>query len=377
MRKIKVVIVTPYLSTGKDLLLYQSQQLNIASALINSGLSAEIITGIRNKDDKSQELFDGVLVTRIKSFAGLIDRFFNQIILLGLYKSLKSKEFDIVQSSEDSLFSTLIVALYCSRNNKKMILYQGIYSYSENFMKKLLMKIWDFTFTKFIQRQTHFAIAKTVAAKSFLEMKGFENIKVIPIGVNNHQFNLNDSLPIEKRTYNLLFIGNLIELKNIDLVLNVYRELVNRDKRYTLTLIGKGKLKKKIMQFISKNKLHGGINMLDGIPNVEMKKIYHSADLTLLFSKIEIFSMVLLESMASGCPVISFPLPGPADVIKSGKNGILCDFKSGVNEICSEIEDYMKYRYIDKRAVSENVIEKYSWSNVCKEYVDIYKESLI
>ena len=52
-----------------------------------------------------------------------------------------------------------------------------------------------------------------------------------------------------------------------------------------------------------------------------MRIYYCQADLLLLFSKVEIFGMVILEAMACGCSVMATPTAGALDVIADEVNG--------------------------------------------------------
>ena len=50
---------------------------------------------------------------------------------------------------------------------------------------------------------------------------------------------------------------------------------------------------------------------------------YASADVFVLPSRTETFGLVLLEALACGLPVAALPVPGPLDVIGSGRAGVL------------------------------------------------------
>lgn len=55
----------------------------------------------------------------------------------------------------------------------------------------------------------------------------------------------------------------------------------------------------------------------------DLAKIYASADVFVFPSKTDTFGNVILEALASGCPVAGFPVTGPLDIIGDGHGGAL------------------------------------------------------
>jgi glycosyltransferase involved in cell wall biosynthesis len=56
-----------------------------------------------------------------------------------------------------------------------------------------------------------------------------------------------------------------------------------------------------------------------------LAQCYASADVLVFPSRTDTFGMVLLEAMASGLPVATFPVTGPIDVVKLGETGMLSE----------------------------------------------------
>jgi len=55
----------------------------------------------------------------------------------------------------------------------------------------------------------------------------------------------------------------------------------------------------------------------------ELASIYASADAFVFPSRTDTFGNVLLEALASGCPVAAFPVTGPVDILADGRGGVL------------------------------------------------------
>jgi len=119
-------------------------------------------------------------------------------------------------------------------------------------------------------------------------------------------------------------------------------------------------------------------NLPDNIINVgriedqhKLAEWYSAADLTLLTSKRETFSMVTAESMCCGTPVVGFCAGGPESIaIKEYSQFVeYGDLDSLVAAIYSMIESHTK--------VNETIAaEKYSCARMAEEYISIYERML-
>lgn len=105
----------------------------------------------------------------------------------------------------------------------------------------------------------------------------------------------------------------------------------------------------------------------------ELAKYYSMADVCLLTSVRETFSMVCAESLCCGTPVVGFKAGGPETI--SLPNYSL--FVEQGND--DELEDALKKmisRTTDKSRLSEVSIETYGQDAMCKKYYIIYKKML-
>ncbi|MEM2949276.1 MAG: hypothetical protein QXT05_02680, partial [Candidatus Bilamarchaeaceae archaeon] len=85
----------------------------------------------------------------------------------------------------------------------------------------LLMRLYYLIAIPILRKSYCLAICKTGAAKKYLEKKGLNKTKIIPVGVNISLF-----YPTEKKhneSFELLTVGSLIPIKNYNLVLEVFK----------------------------------------------------------------------------------------------------------------------------------------------------------
>ncbi len=113
----------------------------------------------------------------------------------------------------------------------------------------------------------------------------------------------------------VLTCGQFIKRKNIDKVIEACDKFENID----LTVIGSGKLEKKLKK-ISKKPIFTG-----NIPHSEVLAKMRESDIFILPSINETFGMVYLEAMASGCITVCTKDDGVAGIIKDEVNGFLTE----------------------------------------------------
>jgi glycosyltransferase involved in cell wall biosynthesis len=104
---------------------------------------------------------------------------------------------------------------------------------------------------------------------------------------------------------------------------------------------------------------------------------YASADLFVFPSQTETLGLVLLESMASGCPVVACNAGGNPDAVQDGSTGFL--FEPGdpdglVNTVRRALERPCDLDTIRGRARQD--VEAHSWEGATEQLRALYAEAL-
>jgi glycosyltransferase involved in cell wall biosynthesis len=117
------------------------------------------------------------------------------------------------------------------------------------------------------------------------------------------------------------------------------------------------------------------VNFLGNIPNHELPDFLNPHELFILPSFYENMPKTLLEAMACGLPVIGTNVKGINEVIKHGKNGILCS--TNANSIREAILTLMKDEEL-KRNLGENarrtIVENYDLDKLIKRELELMCE---
>lgn len=82
----------------------------------------------------------------------------------------------------------------------------------------------------------------------------------------------------------------------------------------------------------------------------------------------EPFGLVMVESMASGTPVIAFPFGSASEVIEDGKTGFLVKDEEEMVEAVAKIDR------LDRRVIREYAIKKFNLDQMIEGYLQVYEE---
>ena len=105
----------------------------------------------------------------------------------------------------------------------------------------------------------------------------------------------------------------------------------------------------------------------------ELAQFYSEADVTLLLSRRETFSMVTAESLCCGTPVVGFEAGGPESISLHE----YCHFVSYgvVNRLCDVIKD-VYFSDLEKKTISMKASKIYNSTLIADKYKDIYLKML-
>jgi len=108
----------------------------------------------------------------------------------------------------------------------------------------------------------------------------------------------------------------------------------------------------------------------------KLVKIYNSATVTVVPSKMETLSFVAMESLACGTPVVAYRVGGIPDLVEHGVNGYLAspydvkDLAHGIEKIIASPKIQKEYGIIAR----EKIVKCFDIKNVAKQYLSLYQE---
>ena len=134
---------------------------------------------------------------------------------------------------------------------------------------------------------------------------GYNKISILPHGVDLYNPIKN---PKDNRKLNLIYAGHLIERKGVDFILESLNSLIYdlKMENVTLTIIGEGKEKEKLLKLANDLKLEDHIIWKSFLQRAQLIKEIKDADIFLLLSRSEAFGIVVAEALALGtCSIVT------------------------------------------------------------------------
>lgn len=142
-----------------------------------------------------------------------------------------------------------------------------------------------------------------------------DNFKIL----NN--IKLRDKYNLNKGKKIILFVGGLVEIKNVDVLIKAFNE-INSD-NYILIIAGSGPEESNLKNLASKTKQSGNILFVGDLLSEALIDYYNLADVFCLPSKNEGTPNVIIEALLCGLPVVATNVGGIPKLIRDNKNGIL------------------------------------------------------
>lgn len=190
-------------------------------------------------------------------------------------------------------------------------------------------------FVKMYQKQADLIYVRTQEYYDLMIRKGHdkEKLRFFPAGVNNEKFNPQNKdrsiwkkYSIDPDKLIILFVGRITKVKDIDYILKVVKK--NRYKNMELVLIGGGpETESYVQEYSSESNIH----FLGVKTGEELLKLYASSDLYVLPSASETLGKTVLESLASGVPVLVSDKGGPKEYVVHNENGFIFRAKDEKN----------------------------------------------
>jgi len=207
-------------------------------------------------------------------------------------------------------------------------------------------------------------------------------IRVIPMGIDPAKFQESIIIDMKKKhktSHIVLSVGRLIDLKGTIFLITAMPDVIRKYPDTQILIAGSGPEHDTLIQRVRELGLENNVTFL-GIINIEeLPSYYHSADVFVLPSinkdgKTEALGVVLLEAMASGCPVIGSNVGGIPDIIVDGESGFLVPEQNPhvlaerIVQLLSDDDLQEQFRQNGLKRVRE----KFSWDKISKDFAEVY-----
>lgn len=214
-----------------------------------------------------------------------------------------------------------------------------------------------------------FADAAFVA--SHLDVNNFSKrvlVKAVRGGVDYRFFS---RIPSQKKVFDGVFVGRFHPQKNVDDLLDIWKEVLKEKPDVKLALIGRGYMEDKLKEHIFTNEMGNSVFFLSILDGLEKVRILKSSKLFLSTSKFDSGNIALDEALACGIPGIVYDLAR-------------LDYPEGVAKIPVGNKEVFKIkilRLLNDESLRKRMAKKgqkfalsLDWSIKAKEALDFVKE---
>ncbi len=295
--------------------------------------------------------FSGILY----KFLYYMPRFVSLVVQKKIRAFQPETKFDLIVSNV--LFNSGLIGYHLSKKLKLSQVHIEHWSGIENFIRRNILGKKGIRTLE--QADTIFVVSRQLETtiKNFIPTA---KILVVPNVISNY-FSYRENFK-DHNFINFIAVANWKYPKRIDLVLGGLKEFQNQNShcKVNLKLIGKGpSLNEELIQ-----KLNFNIERIEVVDNAELPDFYSQADFLLHFSDFETFSIVPLEALACGCPVIVSRVGVLPDFIDDSNGRIV---ENNVESIAVAIAECVAQKF-SRKEISENIKNVFSMERISKQF---------
>lgn len=237
-------------------------------------------------------------------------------------------------------------------------------------------KIYRHLFAKY-NNKLHGRIAVSNSAKQAIEpyLPGY--YQVIPNGIFTHRFNptvkrleeFNDSRP------KILYVGRLEKRKGLSILLKALPVIKQKIPDTILIVVGNGPAKNYFQRMVTGLKIVDSVEFIGFVPNEELPSYYASSDVycsPTLYP--EANSIVILEAMATGKPVVAPDFPGYREIIGDNENGVLFKPKNS-DDLAAKLIRLLSENNLREKLIVNGLqkAQEFDWYKIAKKIENFYQ----
>lgn len=284
----------------------------------------------------------------------------------------KLKNFDIVHLHYPFYGGAEWVWLAKALHNQKYVVTYHMQAAPTVGYRRLVQGVYDTFLTGTILEHAErvLIVDKNYFAQNrFLRVISPEKIIELTNGIDTGVF-----FPADEPVYNsLLFVGNLMPVKGIDILL----QAVSQIPEAKLTVVGSGYEEAAYTKMAGDLGVRDRVTFVGSVVHHELGAYYRKAWVTIVPSSAESFSLVTLESMACGTPVVASDVIGIRGKIEDGVDGWLFGVAK-TEELKMKISEVLRMSINTRKQMGERAVEKvkrmYSLEKHIEKLLKVYSE---
>ncbi len=227
---------------------------------------------------------------------------------------------------------------------------------------------------EFYGRCTEVIAPSEITAKE-LEVRGLNNVSVVPNGVNiktrkKDKIKLRKKYGFDKNDKILLHVGRITKEKNIDFIIKCCFDIIKKS-NFKLIITSDGPYREELEELSLKLGLEKNVIFTGYLNENSLDDFYSLADIFVMSSKTETQGLVLIEAALHKLPMVVLDSPVIGDFVGEHDTGIVAnehDFDSAIGLV-----------YKRRKKFANNCLKaakKYDIKKCTKELVAVYEKAI-
>ena len=265
---------------------------------------------------------------------------------------------------------------WCVRNHILCLPYIGVvHSNNASAWKRRIVDIFCNNVRYYKKIPT---IVKTPALAEELRAQGAKKIDIVPVGLDKtllkedylsyDRSSLKEKYGFSQGDMVILFVGRMTAEKQPLKMIDIFRQIYQRDDSFRLIMVGQGELAEAVRAKRAEYGLTQQIAIYDRVPNDRMWELYRLSECFVNLNTHEIFGMAILEAMYYETVVIALDAPGPSLMIDRNVSGYICD---GEEEIVEQVLSHGHDGTQVGEAGRRRVLDRFMWDRSASEILAV------
>lgn len=203
-----------------------------------------------------------------------------------------------------------------------------------------------------------------------------DRIVTIPLGVDTDRFHDRR----EREPGRLVCVASADQpLKGVPVLLRALARVREEHPGVRLTLVSKLKRKGEAARLLDSLGLRDAVDLVSGVDDDELAELVGTAEISVVPSMYEGFSLPAVEAMASGCALVASRAGALPEVVGTDDRAARLVEPGNVDELAREISALLADPAERRRLAEggrERVMERYSWAAVARRTVEVYEAAI-
>ncbi len=214
--------------------------------------------------------------------------------------------------------------------------------------------------------------------------KPFENIHVVPNGININKFDGQERDWEFRRNYAsdnekiVFFAGRIVYEKGIQILLDAAPKILQNYNDVKFVIAGRGPCMDELRAQAERLGISNRVYFTGYLNDVQITKMYKAVDIATFPSLYEPFGIVALEGMLAGCATVVSDAGGLNEIVSHGIDGMK-SYSGNSNSLADSILEVLFNQDLCKQIAKnahEKVVKEFNWNTIAKKTMDVYKETI-